>query len=81
MGGLTPEPQHSRTYAGGADMWALTDKEGRPVQAGATVTSFRGELGTLQGMQPPLHGGSSGRVIVDGRAYFPSVFNLKWVNK
>jgi hypothetical protein len=62
-------------------MWALTDKAGRPVQTGATVTSFRGESGMLQGMQPPLHGGSSGRVIVDGRAYFPSVFNLKWVNK
>jgi len=60
--------------------WQLQTLEGRAVQAGEQLKSFRGEVMTITGGRPPLHQGSTGRVWTeDGREYFPGVFDLKWV--
>ena len=55
----------------------------RPIAAGETVETSRGELMTITGGNPPHKPGSTGRVYVseDGssREYFPSVIGAKWI--
>ena len=67
-----------------AGAWALVSEKTRePMVEGAEVTTFRGEVFTLNGGRPPQHEGSTGRVWVQvGEAeveYFPSVIGAKWV--
>ncbi len=68
----------------------LVNEQGAPVEIGAKIVSFRGEVYWLQGGRPPRHSGSSGYVWVVKRKkdlkndlasaeYYPSVFDLKWV--
>lgn len=61
--------------------WTLKDKADQPVVSGQTVTSFRGDKAIVTGGRPPLTEVSTGRVIVAGGEYYPSVFDLKWVRK
>lgn len=43
--------------------WSLVDQEtGAPVKVGERVTTWRGELFTLAGLQPPRHSASEGHV-------------------
>ena len=60
---------------------------GAKVELGDEVISFRGERYIVWGWREPQHAGSTGRVYVkpfenDGlmsRGFFPSVFDLKFV--
>lgn len=61
--------------------WILKDKADQPVVSGQTVTSLRGDKVIVTGGRPPLTEASTGRVIVAGGEYYPSVFDLKWVRK
>lgn len=61
--------------------WILKDKADQPVVSGQTVTSFRGDKAIVTGGRPPLTEESTGRVIVAGGVYYPSMFDLKWVRK
>ncbi len=61
--------------------WILKDKTDQPVASGQTVTSFRGDKAIVTGGRPPLTEESTGRVVVAGVEYYPSVFDLKWVRK
>lgn len=63
----------------------LVNKDtGMPVAKGDTVISFRGEPAKLVGWKEPVHSGSTGRVVVlkgkSTREYYPSVYNLKFVD-
>lgn len=49
------------------------------VMVGDTITSFRGVTAVLKGGTPPHKPSSTGRVVIEGAEYFPSVFNLKWI--
>jgi len=67
----------------------LVDSNGRAVEVGETLVSFRDERARLIGMLEPRHAGSTGRVVVrwmstngelvgEMQTYFPGVFNLEW---
>lgn len=52
-----------------------------PVRKNAKAATFRGETYTIVGGRAPHHSGSTGRVYTaEGREFFPSVFDMKWVN-
>jgi hypothetical protein len=52
-----------------------------PVLKGTKAADFRGHVDTIIGGRAPHHSGSTGRVYTaDGREYYPSVFDMKWVN-
>jgi hypothetical protein len=61
--------------------WKLiNEKTGEPVVFGESYPDFRGDLEIIVGGIPPHKPGSTGRVETKGgRLYFPTVFNLKWV--
>jgi hypothetical protein len=62
--------------------WVLVHEEtNEEVEAGASVTSFRGEPDVVKGGTPPHKPSSTGRVWVNGGEFFPSVFGLKWVKQ
>lgn len=45
------------------------------------AADFRGHVDTIVGGRAPHKPSSTGRVwTADGREYFPSVFDMKWVN-
>ena len=51
-----------------------------PVLKGTKAADFRGHVDTIIGGRAPHHSGSTGRVYTaDGREYYPSVFDMKWV--
>jgi hypothetical protein len=51
-----------------------------PVRKNAKAADFRGHVDTIIGGRAPLHSGSTGRVYTaEGREFFPSVFDMKWV--
>jgi hypothetical protein len=55
--------------------WVLVHEEtNEEVEAGASVTSFRGEPDVVKGGTPPHKPSSTGRVWVNGGEFFPSVF-------
>ncbi len=54
---------------------------GKEVQIGDAVTSFRGEAATVSYVSKPHSPASTGRVGVDGGEFFPSVFDLEWVDR
>lgn len=68
----------------------LVNKEnGKLIEVGDEVISFRGEKAIVKGWQAPAYEGKSGRVYVkeileDGKefemGYYPEVFGLKWIN-
>jgi hypothetical protein len=60
--------------------WNLVDKDGKPVGKPHTANDFRGKQHLITGGYPPRHPGSTGHVWTgDRHEYYPSVFNLKWV--
>lgn len=66
--------------------WTLLDKNTlEPINRGDTVTTFRGEKGTLEGGRVPHKPSSTGRVYVKGEGepytseFFPSVIDAMWV--
>lgn len=66
-------------------MTLVDDKTGAALTVGASVTTSRGETGTLTGWREPRHGGSSGHVFVRfgsntfAREFFPSVIGARFV--
>jgi hypothetical protein len=64
------------------DNWTLQHADGTPVCVGETLTTHRDETYVITGGRPPHKPSSTGRVWVEGGGeYFPSVFNIKWVEK
>lgn len=63
-------------YAG--KEFTLVNKQGEEVDEGAAITSFRGEVSTVDGGSAPHKVGISGRVYTRGGEFYPSVFDLKW---
>jgi hypothetical protein len=59
----------------------LCDATGRPVKAGQLIRSFRTEVHTLRGGLAPQKEGSTGRVWTDLGEYYPSVFDLHWIEQ
>jgi len=57
-------------------LWRVTNKEGAIVNPGDTVTDFRGETATYQGVARGPEPERMAKVIVDGREYYASVFDL-----
>jgi hypothetical protein len=62
--------------------WELRYKDSNErVLKGTKAADFRGHVDTIIGGRAPRHSGSTGRVwTADGREYFPTVFDMKWVN-
>jgi hypothetical protein len=67
-------------------MKLVNEKTGEALLVGDTVTTFRGEVGTLTACSAPRHEGSSGRVYVKfsggfgyEASYYPSVIGAKFV--
>ena len=61
--------------------WALINVMGGQVCIGDKMQDFRGDDVVITGMgNPPHKQGSTGRVELDGREYFPSVAGCEWVN-
>lgn len=60
--------------------WLLIDEvTQRSVKVADVRKDFRGEPGRINGGRAPHKPNSTGRVHVDGREFFPSVFGLKWI--
>ena len=59
---------------------ALCDLHGTEVEAGDSITDFRGDSYTLKGCEAPHSDASSGRVYVEETlaGFYPAVFNLQW---
>jgi hypothetical protein len=58
-------------------MVATNRTTGEIVEPGATVTNFRGETGVFTYISRGAIPGKSGKVIVDGRETYDSVWDLK----
>ena len=65
------------------DRWTLCDeKTGEPINAGQSVTDFRGDATTISDGRPPHRPGVSGYVTTaEGGEFYPSVFGLCWKNE
>jgi len=65
------------------DNWTLVhSKTNEPVCIGDTLKTHRGDQYRITGGRPPHKPSSTGRVWVEGGGeYFPTVFNLKWVEQ
>jgi hypothetical protein len=64
------------------EAWTLTHMDGTPVCIGEMLETHRGEQYRITGGRPPHKPSSTGRVWVEGGGeYFPTVFDLKWVEK
>jgi len=62
--------------------WTLQHADGTPVCVGETLTTHRDETYVIEGGRPPHKPSSTGRVWVEGGGeFFPTVFNIKWVEK
>jgi len=57
--------------------WRLVDENHEPVSIGQDLVDFRGDCAVLTDAECPRHEASTGRV----NNFFPSVFNLKWVEE
>ena len=61
--------------------WVLVNGLGGRVCLGDQLEDFRGDTTTVTGAgHPPHKPGSTGRIELDGREYFPSVADCKWIN-
>jgi hypothetical protein len=59
--------------------WDSDAQEG--VLKGTKAATFRGEVHTITDGRAPHKPGSTGRVYTaEGNEYYPSVFDMKWVN-
>jgi len=67
------------TRQGWDGAYVLKTKDGKHVNIGQRVTSFRGETMTLTEGYPPHKPDSEGKVIASGRQFYAGVFGLKWV--
>ena len=64
------------------DGWTLVHaRTGKPVSEGDVVLDFRGEADTIMGGRPPHKPASTGRVHTSAGEFYPSVFDLKWVQQ
>ena len=62
------------------DNWELVHKDGTPACIGEVLETRSGERYAITGGRPPHKPSSTGRVWVEGGGeYFPTVFDLKWV--
>ena len=63
------------------DNWMLVDMDTlAPIKRDSRRQDFRGDTQTIRGGMPPKHSASTGRVwTASGGEFFPSVFNLKWI--
>ena len=63
------------------DNWVLVDMDTlAPIDQNSRRQDFRGDTQTIRGGRPPQHSASTGRVwTASGGEFYPSVFNLKWV--
>jgi len=60
-------------------MYTLRLEEGgAPVEVGSFVMDFRGDGGKLEGGTAPQKPSSNGKVQVDGREFYASVWGLVW---
>ena len=61
--------------------WELRYKDSNErVAKGVTALDFRGDSDVITGGRAPHKPGSTGKVwTADGREYYPSVFDMKWV--
>jgi hypothetical protein len=55
--------------------WQLVNEKHEPVYGGDRIVDFRGNASVITSAEPPRHAASTGRV----NNFFPSVFDLKWV--
>jgi hypothetical protein len=61
-------------------MWTLIDEHNLPVQVGQKLKDFRGDTCIVTALGTPPHkNGSTGRIVLDGMEYFPSVVDCKWI--
>lgn len=67
--------KHYITQAG----WRLVDKKNQPVALSQEVKSFRGEVAKVLGGKPPPQDGSTGKVWTTAGEFYPSVYDLRWV--
>jgi len=58
----------------------LVDKHGKVFRVGDSVIDFRGNTDVLKRVLPPKHPASSGKVVTSTGMYYPSVYNLKFVD-
>ena len=70
----------SITSSGFDGIYGLYDKDGNKVKLNTVVKDHKGTIHTIQSAKAPQHAGSTGRVYTDKGSYFPSVFDLKFVN-
>lgn len=71
------QPITSTGYDG--KKWLLIDEvTQRSVKIADVRKDFRGETGRVHGGRAPHKPSSTGRVHVDGREYYPSVFGCVW---
>ena len=56
----------------------LLHEDGREVQVGDEVTTFRGEVGVVKSIQPPHKPSSCGFVSTNLGYHYVTVYNLKW---
>jgi hypothetical protein len=60
--------------------WKLLDEDGDEISIGDWYMVPNGDVMTITGLGIPPHKPSStGRVELDGRLYFPTVINAKWI--
>lgn len=60
--------------------YVLVDQENRPVPLPFHTTDEDGPV-TITNYEPPRHASSSGRIYVDGAAYYPHVYNLRIISE
>ena len=59
--------------------WTLVNEQGDTVEIGDVLADFRGDKLQVTGQGcPPHKSGSTGRIELEGREYFPSVVGCKW---
>lgn len=64
------------------DNWTLTHMDGTPACVGELLETHNGDQYRITGGRPPHKPSSTGRVwVAGGGEFFPTVFNLKWVEK
>ena len=63
------------------EKWVLVNNIGGRVCIGDRLQDFRGDECIVTGLgNPPHKSGSTGRIELDGREYYPSVAGCEWVN-
>lgn len=58
--------------------WILLDENDKPVEENSNHASFRGEILTVTGGEPPHKPDSTGRIYTNAGTFYPSVCGLLW---